>query len=322
MDGFTAANEDPSDPTGSRTMGYYDRRDLPFYYGLYSTFATSDRYFSSVLGPTFPNRFYLLAGTSFGHLRNDLPASPNDFSQKTIFNELDDAGVTWRVYAWQPPVAFSMIFSYVREHAAGHVFPISQYFTDAANGDLPDVSYIDPIFLGPPDVENDEHPPSNIQVGQLSVSEVVDALFHSPDWPSSALFLTYDEHGGFYDHVPPPAAVPPDGIPPSPLSATDVKDGFTAFDHYGIRVPAVVVSPYSRRHFVSHVTDDHTSILRFIETRFGLPALTARDAQADAMLGFFDFSRRSFATPPTLPAASVDPGQLAACATAPPNGGV
>ena len=272
-----------------------------------------------MLGPTFPNRFYLLAGTSFGHIQNDLPG-PDGYTQKTIFEELDAAGVSWKIYAWQPPVAFAMVFKYVRDHAAGHVFPISQYFTDAANGDLPQVSYIDPIFLGPTNVENDEHPPSNIQVGQLSVSKVTDALMKSPDWPSSALFLTYDEHGGFYDHVAPPVAPVPDATPPSPLSQTDVQNGFTAFDRYGIRVPAVVVSPYSRPHYVSHVVDDHTSILRFIETRFGLPSMTNRDAQADPMLGFFDFSHPSFLTPPQLPTPTVDPAQAAACLAAPPNG--
>jgi phospholipase C len=250
-------------------MGWYDRRDLPIYYGLHSTFATSDRYFSSVLSQTFPNRFYLLAGTSFGHIRNDLPP-PDGFTQKTIFEELDAAGITWKVYYSQIP--FAAEFAYVRDHAAGHLFPISQYYADAATGDLPQVSYVDPIFLGPADVENDEHPPSNVQVGERFASDVMTALFHSPNWSSSALFMTYDENGGFYDHVAPPPAPVPDGIPPM-LEAGDVPG---AFDRYGFRVPAVVVSPYSRPHFVPHVVDDHTSILKFIETRFGLPALTNR----------------------------------------------
>src|SRR5207253_8760648 len=114
MDGFTAANVDPADPNGSRTMGWYDQRDLPFYYALYNTFATSDRYFSSALTQTFPNRFYLLAGTSFGHIRNDFPQTPDGFSQPTIFNLLDDGGISWRIYFSQVPFAF--LFSYVRDH--------------------------------------------------------------------------------------------------------------------------------------------------------------------------------------------------------------
>src|SRR5438874_1545633 len=104
MDGFTKANVNPADPTGSRTMGWYDQSDLPFYYGMDRTFATSDTYFQSVLSQTFPNRFYLLAGTSFGHIRNDFPADPNnDFTQKTIFENLDAAGVSWKVYFAQVP---------------------------------------------------------------------------------------------------------------------------------------------------------------------------------------------------------------------------
>jgi phospholipase C len=131
----------------------------------------------------------------------------------------------------------------------------------------------------------------------------------SPNWRSSALFLTYDEHGGFYDHVAPPPAPVPDNIPPN------LKPGETpgAFDRYGFRVPAVVVSPFSKRHYVSHVVDDHTSILRFIELRFGLPALSNRDVNADPMFDMFDFSRPHFVSPPTLPTAVVDPVQLAAC---------
>ena len=104
MDGFTAANANSSDPTGSRTMGWYDQQDLPFYYALYNAFAIGDHYFSSVLSQTFPNRFYLLAGTSFGHIRNDFPA-PDGFTQPTIFNLLDNAGVSWKVYFSEVPFA-------------------------------------------------------------------------------------------------------------------------------------------------------------------------------------------------------------------------
>ena len=133
-----------------------------------------------------------------------------------------------------------------------------------------------------------------------------------------ALFLDYDEHGGFYDHVPPPPACVPDDIPPM-LQTGDTPG---AFDRYGIRVPAVVVSPYARPHYVSHRVYDHTSVLRFIETRFDLPALTRRDANADPMLRLFKFSRPAFATPPSLPAAPIDPDQETQCLTAPPPTGL
>jgi phospholipase C len=309
MDGFTRQNVDSTDPTGSRTMGFYDRGDLPFYYSLFSTFATSDRYFCSVLSQTFPNRFYFLAGTSFGHIRNDFPTGNpvTDFDQPTIFNLLDQAGVSWKIYYSQ--IAFAYEFGFVRNHAPGNVVPIQDFTTDAQNGTLPSVSFIDPIFIGQADVENDEHPPSDVQLGQNFVAGIINTLFASPQWGQSALFLTWDEHGGFYDHVPPPAACVPDDIPPMLQSGDEPG----AFDRYGIRVPVVVVSPFARPHYVSHKVYDHTSILRFIETRFDLPALTARDANADPMLELFDFQHARFRRPPRLPRARIDARRLAQC---------
>jgi len=154
MDGFTAANVNDKDPTGSRTMGYYDQTDLPFYYGLYNTFATGDRYFQSVLSQTFPNRFYLLAGTSFGHIRNDFPPpnNPNAFSQRTIFENLDAAGISWKIYYAQ--IAFGLEFSYVRNHA-DHLVPIAQYYADAQHGTLPQVAYVAPVFISSANTETD-----------------------------------------------------------------------------------------------------------------------------------------------------------------------
>jgi len=317
MDGFTAANVVPQDPTGSRTMGFYDQSDFPYYYALYNTFAMGDRYFASAPTQTFPNRLFLLAGTSFGHIRNDnFPPVPGQFAQRSIFNELDEHHITWKVYAAQYPLAIAFLFSYVRETpAAANVRPYSQFVADAAAGTLPQVAFVDPIFVAPNNVETDEHPPSNVQVGERFTSSVISTLFKSPNWGSSALFLTYDEHGGFFDHVAPPPAVPPDDTAPMLLPG----DTPGAFDIYGIRVPAVIVSPFARSHFVSHVVNDHTSILRFIETDFGLPALTRRDAAANPMLEFFDFSHPTFATPPELPAAPVNPAEAAYCASQPSN---
>jgi phospholipase C len=315
MDGFTRANRVSADPSGRRTMGYYTKRDLPFYYALYRKFAIGDRYFSSVLSQTFPNRFYLLAGTSFGHIRNDFPANANQFRRKTIFQELDRHHVTWKIYYAQVPFAFE--FKYVRDHQAGHVFPIQRYYDDAKAGKLPQVVFIDPIFEGPTNVENDEHPPSNVQVGERFAAKIIRMLFRSPDWKSSALFLTYDENGGFYDHVRPPRAPRPDNIPPN-LQKGDVKAGF---GRYGFRVPMVAISPYSRRHFVSHAVYDHTSILKSIETRFELPPLTNRDRLARPLWGLFDFRHPSVLTHPRLPRAPLDPKQVRVCLTAPPNDG-
>ena len=303
MDGFTAANVDPSDPSGARTMGYYKRQDIPYYYGLYRTFAMSDRHFCAVLGPTYPNRYYLLTATSFGQIKNTIPnLGGPDYTQQTIFEQLDAAGISWRLYFSDLPFAF--LFGYVRNNGSTNLRSIDDYFADAAAGTLPQVAFIDPAFEG--EGENDEHPPANVQKGQEFVSRVVSALTTSPQWSKSALFITYDEHGGFWDHVPPPPACAPDAIAPiggSPWS----------FDRYGIRVPFVVVSPYARRHYVSHTVTDQTSILRFIETRHDLPALTARDANADPLLEMFDFEKPPFMKPPRLPKAKIDPVRAAEC---------
>jgi phospholipase C len=307
MDGFTAANVHPTDPSGSRAMGYYDNATLPFYYGLANEFSIADRYFASALTQTYPNRFYLLTGTSFGHIRNDLPTA-GLYTQRTIFQSLDEAQppVSWKIYL--ASVQVELLFAYVAQHAAGHLFPLSQYFTDAANGTLPQVSFVESNPFGEVNEETDEHPSANVQVGARFTHEIVGALMDSPNWVSAAMFLTYDEHGGFYDHVPPPAAVPPDDVQPM-LRPGDVPG---SFDRYGIRVPAIVISPWSNAHHVSHVVYDHTSILSFIENRWDIPPLTRRDAAADPMLDMFDFSAPALLHP-TLPDAPVDPAGIAAC---------
>jgi len=145
--------------------------------------------------------------------------------------------------------------------------------------------------------------------GQELVLKLYNALLASPNWGKTLALVTYDEHGGFFDHVPPPSACVPDAIPPM----LEPGDEPGAFDRYGIRVPVVVVSPYARRRFVSHEAHDHTSILRFIATRFDVPALTVRDANADPMLEFFDFGHPRFRKPPRLPKARINPKRLAQC---------
>jgi phospholipase C len=310
MDGFTAANVDPKDPSGTRTMGYYTAKDLPYYYKLYRTFAMADRYFCSLLSQTFPNRYYLLAATSFGQIQNLFPDfSGPGYTQRTIFNLLDEASppVSWKVYYSDLP--FAGIFGYVRLNRVANLVQMdpddskNQFLLDAAAGTLPQVSYIDPSFVG--ETENDEHPPTNIQKGQAFVAKVIGAVLANKElWKRTAIILTYDEHGGYWDHVPPPPACAPDDIPPM-LNKGDAPG---IFDRYGIRVPAVVISPYARKHFVSHRIYDHTSILRFIESRFDLPALTRRDANADPLSDLFDFKKVSFKKPPHLPKAKIQPG--------------
>jgi phospholipase C len=309
-DGFTTTNAVAQDPSGSRALGTYGSADLPYYYALYATFAMSDRHFSSLLGPTYPNRLFLFAGTSFGHVHNDFPAT-NDQYGPSIFDRLTDAGISWKVYFSDLP--FTSLLAKVRTVRPTRSVSIDDFYADAAAGTLPQVAFVEPRYFGGPNEESDEHPPANPQAGQAFVADVVRALFESPLWPHTAMFLTYDEHGGYYDHVPPPRACVPGDQPPI-LQPGDVA---ADFDRYGFRVPFVVVSPYARPRFLSHRVQDHTSILRFIETRFDLPALTARDANADPLLDLFDFESPAFLTPPTLPEATLDPEQAAACVGAP-----
>ncbi len=202
MDGFTAANVDATDPTGARAMAHYGPNVLPFYYGVARTFGIGDRYFASVPGPTYPNRYYLVAGTSFGHVDNTLPPA-GGWTQKTIFNELDAAHITWKIYKSQLSVS-ALLFKYVQDHAAGHVVDISQYYADTAAGRLPQVAFIDPTFIGKVTQEDDEHPPANPQLGQQFSAKVVHALMAGPDWPTSMFIQTWDEHGGYYDQSPRP----------------------------------------------------------------------------------------------------------------------
>lgn len=311
MDGFVTSNEGahelPAGGTlemvsGARAMGYYDESDIPFYYWLAKEFAIGDRYFSSVLGPTWPNRMYAMAATSFGQGSNVLAEADN-----TLMDYLDLRGVKWKMYASTTPT-YSLFLNKFLALPAGHIVPFEQYFEDAKNGTLPPVAFVEPgVGRGAVDGD-DEHPPAIMQIGERFVAEVVDALTKSPQWSKSALFLSYDEHGGLYDHVPPPEACPPDDL------AEPNSDGaLPVFDHYGIRVPFIVVSPFAKKSHVSHRIYDHTSIVRFIEARFVIPALTGRDANAEAPWDMFDFDDPPHLDPPAITIPTVNEAVLATC---------
>ena len=191
--------------------------------------------------------------------------------------------------------------------------PFKQFLSDASSGQLPQVAFVDPNL----DSESqggggtDEHPPGDIQSGELFVSQVVQAVTASPQWSHIALFITHDENGGFYDHVPPPPACAPDSIAPILQNGVTTDAGFDAL---GIRVILIAVSPYAKKAYVGHTVYDHTSITRFIEAKFKVPALTARDANATPPMDLFDFTDPpAFATPPTIPAPVIDPTQLSYC---------
>jgi phospholipase C len=199
------------------TMGFYDVTDLPYYYALAQTFAIDDQYFCDVVGPTIPNRFYLLAATSFGHLTTNEVVPPVGGYQPitgTIFDLLDKAGVNWIDYFTD--LAQGADF---RDPVPPHFLPVTNFFADAAAGTLPPVAFVDPELAGTTNLATDEHPPHDIRAGEFFVAQVINAVRNSPNWKDSIIFLTYDEHGGFFDHMKPPkanqnGALTPDGIAP------------------------------------------------------------------------------------------------------------
>jgi phospholipase C len=308
LDGFvhTAANFSQNavppdapifDLEGVRSMGYYDGSDLNFYYFMASNFATSDRWFSPVMSRTQLNRLYLFAATSAGYVNPPKVSLPN----KTIFESLESAGVSWKIYETDPGTAFIGNFQPFASQHTANVVPLSQYYTDLTNGTLPSVVLIEPGYKS----GLDEHPNQNIQAGAAHVHDIIKALMQSSSWKDSAFILTFDEFGSFYDHVPPQPAVHPDGVPPIDLGANDVCSKVTGpncdFVYTGYRIPLLVVSPFTKKNYVSHSTADFTAILKLIETRFELPSLTKRDAAQMDMTEFFDFANPPWMTPPNVP---------------------
>jgi phospholipase C len=302
MDGFVKSQSGPV------SMGYYDASTLPFTNSLAQTFPVCDRFFSSVMAQTYPNRRYLMGGTSHGLINDVLNTDrpPNG----TIFEALNAHGISWRNYYNDNPS--SLIWTYLLKEPGilPNLVHIGQFFTDAAAGTLPGFSLVDPNF-GMSSEEN----PQDVQFGDQFLSQVVNAVMTSPQWSSTLLVWTYDEGGGYYDHVPPPNAVKPDSVAP----ALAPGDHPGTFRRYGFRVPSGVVSPFARPDYVSSVTHDHTSILKLVETKWNLPAFTYRDAHADNLLDCVDLAHPpAFLTPPPL-AAPIDPSSDDGCLTTGPG---
>lgn len=394
-----------TDLTGQRSMGYYDQDTLNYYYYMSSQFALSDRWFTPMSSKSIDNRIATFTGGTTQGLVAD-PGSNDHLAQlaiPTIFGELQQAGVTWKIYytvtqgectneddcaltgnARYPGTNFSILqdsYKYMHLPSTGeqtmgctaptessnnpitgdstgsfcvdptHIAPLSQYYADAQNGTLPAFAFIEAGYGN-----NDEHPGSgqSILLGQAEVAKVVNSLMTSPSWKDSIFFLSYDEAGGPYDHVPPvpnhsndntdatvgnaakatdipdiaSIAVNADSfnpcVPATPgtptlhcdLKSTDpgaqptdapAQQGFAA--QLGFRVPDMVISPFSKPHYVSHIPMDHTAIIKFVENRFIGPNahLTSRDQVQPGLLDFFDFKNRPWLTPPTPPAAITDP---------------
>jgi phospholipase C len=237
------------------------------------------------------------SATAFGQSSNTAP--PNDASDRTIYRALQDAGRSWMIYSESTTIE-DPIYHGLHDLPGDHFGDMTRFASDAVSGSLPNFAWVESRLTKAG--ADDEHPPADVQVGQQFVANTIAAVMASPNWSRSAIFLIYDEHGGFFDHVAPPTACAPDP------GASD-----SIFLRYGMRVPFVVASPFARPNHVSHVVLSHTSILRLVEARFDLPALSGRDANEIPPFDLFDFEHPAFMTPPSLPAASIDPTELARC---------
>lgn len=335
LDGFvhTAAglaifDGDP-DTEGIRSMGYYTSADLPSPYWFATQFATSDRWYSAGPMQTEAVRLYSMAATSQGLVHP--PADSNTtLTAKTIFQLLDAAHISWKIYSVdrQPDGKLITTLRNFQPYVGtvqDHIVPIDQFLTDLANNTLPSFSYIEPGFAS----GRDEHPgkSDNIQAGAKFMNSLFTAFINSPSYKDSIFIETFDESGGLFDHVSPmidgrpiqelsggaggqavgpgkystDAAImhvpSPDGIKPRDLIPNhDPPDDFV---RTGFRVPLIIVSPFAKKGYVSHTPMDYTAVLKFVETRFNLPNLTARDAAQADMSEFFDFAGAPNANPPT-----------------------
>jgi phospholipase C len=250
-------------------IGYYEQGDLGFYGKAAPDWTVCDRYFAAIMGPTFPNRFFMHSAqtdrlvTGFTQIA-EMPA---------IWDRLQAKGVRGRYFYSDVPITALWGTRYL-----GISDPISEFYAGAKAGTLPAVSYVDPGFLGEliPGVAQDEHPLADIRLGQSFLADVYNAVVSSPKWDRTLLVITYDEWGGFFDHVPPTA-----GPDPRPDLGTGLR---------GFRVPCLVISPWAKRSNVAHNLYDHTSVLKMIEWRFGLAPLTVRDAAARNLAEVLDFS--------------------------------
>ena len=290
MDGFVYAE-------GSNlTMGYYDDRELPYYWDYASKFVLMDNFFSSEMGPSLPNHLYLIAGQSGGLTENtqggtcesreicngganNTSNNPYGLSNNLTFNfttvmdQLDSRGVSWKYYNgdkddykdagyWNPLPAFASFKN--NTSRLNNLAPNSQFPVDLAKGNLAQVTWVIPTE------DESDHPTADVGVGQKYLVSTINAIMQSKFWPSTAIFVTWDDYGGWYDHVAPPQV-----------------DAFGL----GFRVPCLIISPYAKAGFIDHTQSEFTSILKFIQTVHNLPPLTQRDAMASNMFEAFDFSQ-------------------------------
>lgn len=341
MDGFVTSQLAVNPNDAILTMGYYNRGDLPYYYALADAFTLCDNYFCSVLGPTDPNRLYTMAasidpdGTSGGPILQTIVMNRSAISGRltytTMPEQLQTRGISWKVYSSPDETLLNGILSdnvlsyfknfqdassVLHQNAFAPQFP-ADFLADIANNSLPQVSWI----IGP--VVTSDHPPAPSLFGENILSLIVQALMANLAlWSKIALFVTFDENGGFFDHIPPVTA--PSGTPGEYVTAPAVPDPTVIGSPpisgpigLGFRVPMLIISPFARGGFVSSDLFDHTSVLRFLETRFGaeVPNLSAwRRTTVGDLTSAFNFAAPDTSLP-NLPATlQAIPGIIQQCA--------
>jgi phospholipase C len=285
MDGFVKSAARTTGTDGHLVMSYYTSADLPFYHWLARTFALNDRHFASVRSGTAANRTFLLLATNAG-VQNT--GTFPDVMSPSLLEGLTAAGYTWGFYSDSP--VFSSAWPLTHDDPGAYCY--DDLLARLDTGTLPSVAFVD----GREAVE-DDHPDADLQRGERWLRNIYEHALASPQWPRLAMIWVYDEAGGFADHVPPPG--------PACVARPLPED--QPYTELGTRVPLVIISPYSRPGLVSHVAQEHTSVTRFIEAIFHLPALTARDANSSALLDLFDFScSPPLLEPPPAPEAGAD----------------
>jgi phospholipase C len=275
------------------SISYYAEGDLGFIQDAAKAFTTYDRFHCSLMGSTLPNREYMWAAESYGNRDNQLPPQTQyttGFPDNTIFAALDKAGVSNRYFFNDVPV--SALWGASRLKNSGS---IAEYYARCATGTLPRVSYVDPNFAGSvgegPGLSGDEHPHGDVRAGQAFMADVVHAFMESPQWERGALFITYDEWGGFFDHVAPPRV-------PDMRNSPDINNDYGLM---GFRIPTIAVSPWVRRGHVAHTQYGFESILKFISYRFGLAPLNTRVKYANNIARSFDWTGKPRLALPELP---------------------
>ncbi|MCU1429837.1 MAG: Phospholipase 3 [Actinomycetia bacterium] len=277
MNGFVSALSTRG-VTSAISMAHYNKSDVSYYWDVAKQYVLFDRYFSSAHGGSVWNHMYWMTGTP-GNPSGEKTPTTGYGDLPTIFDRLEAKHIPWKVYVqnYQPKVTIlrkgrvaaqvirAPILAFPRylynPQLFAHIVPITEYYTDLANGTLPSVSYVVPAG-------SSEHPPGSIQSGEAFVRNMVTALKRSSAWPTSAFMWSYDDWGGWFDHVAPPQV-----------------DSFGL----GFRVPALLISPFAKRGVVDHTQLDHTSVLKFIEDNWRLTALSTRDAKANNVLSALDF---------------------------------